>query len=252
MNNILKFFLYMIGIIVSIPIVFFGYMMWSQRPLHGPTFYARVTVDMKVDDQPIHIERIVTCKTSLSHGGWFKRGVTKYLSYPFAIGTELADGGAIMLSTPYECDREEYTDSKEVKSIRAKQLPPDYTPRIGWTPNYSTLKTLEIYIDRDSFKSTTSRIKDYSFHTELIDEKTAAQEKISAEDFQWFSGTIYTKNDNKDYKRIRYNGYYARVLNEEQWRGHRPELDAELDSYTQAQMVERRPELGDKQPRFIL
>lgn len=256
MNEILKFFLYMIGIIVSIPALFALLLQWSQRPYHAPTFYSRVTVDMKVDDHPVHMERIITCKTVPMGGNdlsrLFKRTSSQYVSYPRAFGSYLPEGAAVMMWTPYECDREEYQDERGETKIRAKQLHPDYVPRIGWTPDTSTMETLELYIDRDSFNSDTARITDLKFHIELIDEDLAEKEITKPDDFQWFSGNIYTERDRKEYKKIKFVSYYSYVLKEKQWRGYSPIIDAELKSYTEARMVERRPELEGQQPRHKL
>ncbi|MCZ4279873.1 hypothetical protein O4H49_03725 [Kiloniella laminariae] len=256
MGIFLKFFLYLIGIIVSIPVIFFLYLTWSQRPYHAPTFYSRVTVDMKVDGHAVHMERIITCKTVPMGGNdlsrLFKRVSSQYVSYPRAFGSYLPDGAAVMMWTPYECDREEYQDDRGETKIRAKQLHPDYVPRIGWTPDTSTMETLELYIDRDSFKSDTARVTDLKFHVELVDDGMAEKEMTEPDDFQWFSGNIYTDGDWKSYREVGFNAYYALVLKEKQWRGYNAIVDAELDSYTHPQMVERRPELGGQQPRHLL
>ncbi|WP_421781666.1 hypothetical protein [Kiloniella litopenaei] len=256
MNKVFKILLYIVGFLLSIPVIFFLILTWSQRPYHAPTFYARMTVDMKIDSYPVHMERIITCKTVPMGGNdlsqMFKRVSSQYVSYPRAFGSYLPDDAAVMMWTPYECDREEYQDDNGLTKLRAKQLHPDYVPRIGWTPDTATMQTLELYIDRDSFKSNTTRVTDLKFHVELVDEDVAEKEMAAPDDFQWFSGNIYTDGDWKDYKRVRYKSYYALVLKENQWRGYNPIIDAELDSYTYPQMVERRPELGGQQPRHLL
>ncbi len=249
-NIIQKGLLTIFGSIIAIPIVIVLGLMWLQRGEHAPTFYVRVSVDMKVNDQPVHMERVITCETiALGSGGLEslgKRSYTQYKPSPIAFGQRLPDKSAVMMWTPYECDREEYLDETNEIQIRARQNAPDYVPRIGWTSSYSPIETLEYYIDRKSFTHPKTRIKDIKIHSELVSRRDYSPSK--ADDFIWFSGTVGQREN----PRINFEADYALVLNESQWRGLNPILDHELDKYQIASLVVHRPELNENSPSYLL
>ncbi len=147
-----------------------------------------------------------------------------------------------MLWTPYECDREKYLTENGESKIRLKQNTPEYVPRFGWTPDISTLDTLEIYFDHSSYLHPQSRVKDIIIHIELIDEDEAKIAK--PDDFNWFSGTVNTR----EFISIDFVSNYVWSLGEDQWRGFSPVLDSELDSYSKPQMIRASPNGGSTSP----
>ena len=252
-----KIFVTAFGSIIAIPIVIVLGLMWLQRGEHAPTFYVRVSVDMKVNNQPVHIERVITCETiALGNGGLDSLGKRSYIEYrpsPIAFGQRLPDKSAVMMWTPYECDREEYLDETGETQIRARQNAPDYVPRIGWTPGYNPIETLEYYIDRNSFTHPNRRIKDIKIHSELLSDSgfpfyIPEESPSKADDFLWFSGTSGQRENSK----IIFTAFYAQVLTEKKWRGYNPLIDVELDSYNTPQRVVHRPELNRNSPIYLV
>ncbi|WP_157231014.1 hypothetical protein [Kiloniella laminariae] len=212
---------------------------------------------MVVNDQPVHMERVITCETvALGNAGLetlFKRAYTEYRPYPLAFGERLPDQSAVMMWTPYECDREEFLDTEGKTQIRARQNAPDYVPRIGWTPSYSPIETLEYYIDRKSFTHPNRRIKNIKIHSELLSDSgfpfyKPIEKPSKPDDFVWFTGI---KPPNK-HKKVLFVAFYAQVLTEKKWRGYNTLIDAELDSYNSPQRVAHRPELNQNSPIYLI
>lgn len=231
LRNVLISLLVFVGLVAS----GVGWLNWIQRPEHRPAFYARVTVDMTVNELPVHLERVITCKTIKISGRWMDRAYAEWISTPRAFGEVLPDGSSVMVWTPYRCGREKIINENGETQIRAQQNAPDYLPLIGWSPDGVNVDHLEIYIADTYFSQPDARVKNIRIGIELVDPR---QHPPSEPDlFAWFS--TLSHSGERDYQEQFYMTYAGWKIPKDVWAGKDEELDALLATYEKPTPIPR-------------
>ncbi|WP_286829641.1 MULTISPECIES: hypothetical protein [Kordiimonas] len=247
--------------VILLPILAYGTIKFLQRPDHKPTFHAQVTVDVEVNGQPVHIERVITCQTfatgdsiQISLLNFWKtltsRRETQWISIPRAFGEVLPDGSALMVRTPYFCGYHLIGNPNDASSYAIQDSATNRTPIVGWTPDAKKAETIEFYMS-DAFKTAPgARFKNFSIETKLVEDRKASP----IDQFAWFSGLYHPEalrkgpDENGNYpedmfwgvpakeKRsivtIGYKGYAGWRLEHAEWRGKVEGLDALLEGMT--------------------
>jgi len=223
----------------------------TSRPLHGPSFFVQLTIDLVVNGEPLRIERTVEFKTYIFGGGDLSdlgsRRPTRYAPTIGALGTRLSDGSAVMMWTPYSCWKEEYQDEDGKTRLRARPNAPDYRPLIAWTPDADAPRVLEVYPFASYFERPDTRIQVKGIE---VTDSSAAKADLPDE-FEWF--TYSREREERDSGVSGVHVHWAMavvVLNEDEWRGKSPDLDRELGSYERPQFVSQKLLPNGKQARF--
>ena len=239
--------------VVGLVAVGLGGLWLSSRPLHGPSFFVQLTIDLVVNGEPVRIERTVECKTYIFGGGDLSdlgsRRPTRYAPTIGALGTRLDDGSAVMMWTPYSCWQEEYQDENGKTRLRARPNAPDYLPFIAWTPDADDPRVLEVYPFASYFERPDARVLVKGI--EVTD--SSATEADPPDEFEWFTHRRMREElgPGANFSPVHVHRAMTVVaLNEEDWRGKSPDLDRELDSYERPQFVSQRVLPNGSQARF--
>jgi hypothetical protein len=248
-----KIFAWLVAGVVGLIVIGYGVLWYVHRPLHEPSFFVQLTIDLVVNGESVRIERKVECKTykiggrDLSQFG--TRPQTHYAPSIGALGTRLGDGSAVMMWTPYRCWQEEYQDSDGETRLRARPNAPDYLPLIAWTPDADDPRVLEVYPFASYFERPDARIQVKKI--EVTD--LSVTEADPPDEFEWFTHTREREElgSGANFSPVHvHRGQAVTMLSEEDWRGKSPELDLELDSYDHPQFISRKVLENGIQARF--
>lgn len=235
-----KIIAWLLAGVVGLIVIGYGALWYLHRPLHEPSFFVQLTIDLVVNGEPVRIERKVECKTykiggrDLSQFG--TRPQTHYAPTIGALGARLSDGGAVMMWTPYRCWQEEYQDENGETRLRARPNATDYLPFMAWTPDADDPRVLEVYPFASYFERPDARIQVKSI--EVTDLSVA--EGDPPDEFEWFTHTREYEElgSGANFSPVHVHwGQVVTTLSEAEWRGRSPELDLELDSYDRPQFI---------------
>ncbi len=213
----------------------FGLLAFLQRPLHKPTFFVRLTVDMKVNNEAVQIDRIIECRTfPMGMGDWSasigKRTRTSHAATVGAIGKSLSDGSAVMMWTPYFCARKKDDATGELVPW---EFPEGRLPLMAWTPNADNPQRLEVYPSPVYFKKPYARIRDVNISVRMAPPGARAD---PPDEFEWFTNKSI-RGEDRVTTPIRFVGYTFLTLQENEWRGKSAHLDKVLPSLKGQQIL---------------
>lgn len=203
---------------------------------HGPSYLAELTVDLEVNGQPVHLRRILECKTYES------RPTRPFSQPPFptyyavtvrAFGQRLPDGSAIMMQTPYNCGgRLNFSGQKDPH----EKFPPyaeGFKPFMAWTPNAEKPTTLEVYVSHEYFKHPKARVRVKNLYVSPPAKDAVAD---PPDEFEWFTGWV-PEDEKNGWEGIKFRGLGVVTLRRDQWEGQYPELDSFLSKYSKSTFV---------------
>ena len=63
MRLVVKIVAWFLAGVLGLCVIAFGVFWYINRPLHEPSFFVQLTIDLVVNGEPVRIERRVECKT---------------------------------------------------------------------------------------------------------------------------------------------------------------------------------------------
>ena len=191
---------------------------------HGPSFLAKLTVDLEVSGQPVRIERVLECRTfetgaagEISSMSFAKRIPTEYAPTVGTVGTRLPDGSAVMMWTPYFCGAQVPQDNK----TRYHAYSDKFIPLMAWTPDADKAEPLEIYFSRAYFEQPNPKVR---FKGIKVEPPPKGAKADPPGEFEWFTQKIFREErEARDSRNGKLTGFGSYTLPESQWRGHYPE-----------------------------
>lgn len=207
---------------------------------HGPSFLAKLTVDLEVSGQAVRLERVLECRTfetgaagEISSMSLFKRIPTEYAPTVGTVGTRLPDGSAVMMWTPYFCGSGIQQDIPG----RYHAYSDKFVPLMAWTPDADKAEPLEVYFSRAYFEQPTPRVR---FKGIKVEPPPKGAKADPPGEFEWFTQKIFREERESRQEgpgRGSPWGFGSYSIPESEWRGHYPELDSLLDGMTEADVV---------------
>jgi hypothetical protein len=173
---------------------------------HPGPFNFTVNVDLKVDGQPVHLDRVIQCKPKFTSRITGRLRAAWYSSRSM-ISEKLSSGAGVMIVLPDVCDYLEI-------------VPADFVPVIMWTADANNPDVIESYFDPASLRRGLGHIKFVKMTVTWPSDSQVEEYQI---DFIDLFGNVGMNPPPKGIAR-RYVGYFAYEIPKEYWSKYAPEL----------------------------